>query len=289
MNIIISPAKKMNDREDELEWADLPCFLSMAELLKEYIRGMSQDEARSLWACNEKIAALNYARFKNMDLTRRLTPALLSYEGIQYQYMAPGVFERKQWDYVQKHLKILSGFYGMLRPLDGIAPYRLEMQARVSLPPDLLMRHGMMSQGGTVCQDGTSGPKTSIGWKGISSLYEFWGSSLYRELVKEDKVVVNLASKEYSKAIEPYLTPDITYLTCVFGSKECGGDGRAKIKVKATEAKMARGEMVRYMAEYGIKQPEELKGFDRLGYCYSEEYSGAGEYVFLKYSPEDER
>ncbi|MFQ9328251.1 peroxide stress protein YaaA, partial [Enterocloster bolteae] len=100
MKIIISPAKKMNIREDELEWANLPCFLSRAEELKRYIQGLDLDQARKLWQCNEKIALLNYGRFKEMDLERRLTPALLSYEGIQYQYMAPGVFEQGQWDYV---------------------------------------------------------------------------------------------------------------------------------------------------------------------------------------------
>ena len=117
MKIIISPAKKMNIREDELEWANLPCFLSRAEELKRYIQGLDLDQARKLWQCNEKIALLNYGRFKEMDLERRLTPALLSYEGIQYQYMAPGVFEQGQWDYVQEHLRILSGFYGILKPL----------------------------------------------------------------------------------------------------------------------------------------------------------------------------
>lgn len=251
MNIIISPAKKMNVREDELDWADLPCFLSKAEILKEYIRSLSREEARVLWGCNEKIADLNYERFKNMDLKKRLTPALLSYEGIQYQYMAPGVFERKQWDYVQKHLKILSGFYGILRPLDGIVPYRLEMQAKVQLPQ-------------------------------FTSLYEYWGPSLCQELVREDKVVVNLASKEYSKAVEPYLTPDITYLTCVFGTQEPDKKGELKVKVKATEAKMARGEMVRFMAEGGIEDLEELKGFNRLGYSFCEALSSESEYLFIK-------
>lgn len=252
MNIIISPAKKMNVREDELDWANLPCFLSKAERLKEYIKGLSRQEARALWACNEKITDLNYRRFQEMDLTRRLTPALLSYEGIQYQYMAPGVFEQRHWDYVQEHLRILSGFYGILKPLDGIVPYRLEMQAKVKLP------------------------------EGMDSLYEYWGDSLYEELVSEDKVVVNLASKEYSKAIEPYLTPDITYLTCVFGTEQADRNGKTKVKVKATEAKMARGEMVRFMAEHGIQKLEDLKGFDRLGFGYCEALSGEGEYVFLK-------
>ena len=123
-----------------------------------------------------------------MDLERRLTPALLSYEGIQYQYMAPGVFEQGQWDYVQEHLRILSGFYGILKPLDGIVPYRLEMQAKVELP------------------------------SGIKSLYDYWGSSICRELAADETLIVNLASKEYSRAVEPYLEAHIDNVNCVFGT-----------------------------------------------------------------------
>ena len=252
MKIIISPAMKMNIREDELEWANLPCFLSRAEELKRYIQGLDLDQARKLWQCNEKIALLNYGRFKEMDLERRLTPALLSYEGIQYQYMAPGVFEQGQWDYVQEHLRILSGFYGILKPLDGIVPYRLEMQAKVELP------------------------------SGIKSLYDYWGSSICRELAADETLIVNLASKEYSRAVEPYLEAHIDYVTCVFGTLAEDGTGGLKVKVKATEAKMARGEMVRFMAERGVRDAEGLKGFDRLGYRYCQEKSGDKEYVFIK-------
>lgn len=252
MKLIISPAKKMNVREDELDWANLPCFLEKAEELKQYIQGLGREEARQLWACNERIADLNYRRFQQMDLTGRLTPALLSYEGIQYQYMAPGVFESSQWEYAQKHLRILSGFYGILRPLDGIVPYRLEMQAKVNLP------------------------------SGVKGLYEYWGRGIYEELVKEDRVIVNLASREYSKAVEPYLGPDITWLTCVFGTEEKDRQGNRKVKVKATEAKMARGEMVRFLAEVQAEDPGRIKEFDRLGYHFCEERSGCREYVFVK-------
>lgn len=252
MKLIISPAKKMNVREDELDWANLPCFLKKAEELKEYIQGLSQKKARQLWGCNEKIADLNYRRFQEMNLTDRLTPALLSYEGIQYQYMAPGVFEQSQWDYVQEHLRILSGFYGLLRPMDGIVPYRLEMQAKVELP------------------------------SGVKGLYHYWGREIYEELTREDKVIVNLASKEYSRAVEPYLTPEITWITCVFGTAETDKGGAGRVKVKATEAKMARGEMVRFLSESRAEDTRIIKKFNRLGYRYSEERSSYNEYVFLK-------
>ena len=140
-----------------------------------------------------------------MDLNKRLTPAILSYEGIQYQYMAPAIFEKGMLDYIQEHLRILSGFYGVLRPMDGVTPYRLEMQARASID-------------------------------GSKNLYDFWGEELYEEVRDESGIIINLASKEYSKAIEGFLTPKDTMITCVFGDLEDG-----KVVQKGTYAKMARG------------------------------------------------
>lgn len=249
MNIIISPAKKMNVRDDQIEMAGLPVFLSDTRQLAAYIKSLDYDQAKELWKCNDQIAALNYERFARMDLEKRLTPALLAYEGIQYQYMAPGVFTRDQWNYVRDHLYILSGFYGILRPEDGVVPYRLEMQARIGL--------------------------------GSGSLYDFWGDRLYREIVKEDRVILNLASKEYSKAIEAYLEPDVVFVTCVFGTLETDKKGKEKIKVKATEAKMARGEMVRYLSEHQIQDVEGVKAFDGLDFRYREDLSSAEQLVFI--------
>ena len=139
--------------------------------MTEWIRALSYEEAKDLWRCNDKIAALNYERFQKMNLLKALTPALIAYEGIQYQYMAPEVFTQKEWDYVQEHLRILSGFYGVLKPLDGVVPYRLEMQAKA-------------------CAGRTG------------NLYEFWGDKLYREIDDGDRIILNLASKEYFKCIE---------------------------------------------------------------------------------------
>ncbi|MBP3927225.1 MAG: peroxide stress protein YaaA, partial [Clostridium sp.] len=192
------------------------------------------------------IAEQNYERFRTMDLERGLTPALLSYEGIQYQYMAPAVFEKGMLSYVQEHLRILSGFYGVLKPMDGVTPYRLEMQAKAAV-------------------------------EGAKDLYTFWGGRLYEEVLDEDRIVVNLASKEYSRCIEQYLQPGDTFLTCVFGELSGG-----RVVQKGTYAKMARGEMVRYMAEHQIQELEKLKGFDRLDYAFSEIYSTEREYVFLR-------
>ena len=255
MRIILSPAKQMVTDTDSLACTGQPRFLPRAERLLAALRAMTPQQRRTLWHCSDKIAAENEQRLRTADLRRGLTPALLAYDGIQYKTMAPGVFTAGQLDYVGQYLRILSGFYGILRPFDGVRAYRLEMQARICL-----------EDGGRVCRD----------------LYAFWGDSLYKEVTAEDKVIVNLASKEYSRAVEPFLEPGIAFVQVVFGSLEADKRGEEKIKVKATEAKMARGEMVRFLARTGAETPEDMKKFDGLGFAYSRAHSGENTYVFLR-------
>ena len=120
-----------------------------------------------------------------MDLRQGLSPALFSYRGIQYQYMAPGVFTDRELNWVSQSLRILSGLYGLLRPFDGGAPYRLEMQAKLRTD---------------FCPD----------------LYRFWGDSLGRRLTRESDLVLNLASEEYARAVVPHLK-GVRCVTPVFG------------------------------------------------------------------------
>ena len=245
MRIIISPAKKMNADTDTLPWRDLPAFLPKTQQLLDRLRGMSDEELQRLWKCNDQIAALNVKRLHDMDLHRNLTPAIIAYEGIQYQYMAPDVFTQKEYDYVQEHLRILSGFYGVLRPLDGVTPYRLEMQAKLRMGD-------------------------------AKDLYAFWGEALARSVLDGTGCVINLASKEYSVCVSKYLPKDKRMITCVFGEERDG-----KIIEKGTMCKMARGEMVRFMAVNQIERPEDIKTFDGLDYRYSPEHSDEQNYVFV--------
>ncbi len=245
MKIILSPAKKMKINTEE-PCLVMPVFMKQTEEIMQWMQGLSYEQAKELWSCNDKIARENFERFARMDLYQQLTPAILSYEGIAYQYMAPSVFEYGQFDYVQENLRILSGFYGVLKPMDGVTPYRLEMQA--------------------LAKPGKS-----------KNLYEYWGENLYQEVQDESGVIINLASKEYSKCIEKYLKPQNTYITCIFGELS-----RDKVVQKGVYAKMARGEMVRFMAEKKVKSPEEMRDFDRLGYEFSPDRSDEKTYVFLK-------
>lgn len=256
MEIIISPAKKMEECQDIFAPGDFPEYLERTELLYEKLRNMTKEELQNVFKANDQITRQNFDRYQTMDLKRAQSPALLTYVGIQYQYMAPQLFSYEQWEYVKKHLRILSGFYGILRPDDRVTPYRLEMQAKLAVD-------------------------------GAKDLYGFWGKSLYEALVhREDgglakgNIILNLASKEYSKVIEPYLTGKDRYVTCIFGVR--APKAKTKIKVKATEAKMARGEMVRFMAEKNIIDVEEIKAFDRLGYRYSEQDSDENTFVYIK-------
>lgn len=246
MRILISPAKKMKVDPDGLPHTALPGFLPKTQQLLQQLQQMPYPQLQKLWNCNPAIATAQFENLQKLQLEQRLTPAILAYEGIQYKYMAPQVFTQQELDYVQSHLRIVSGFYGLLRPLDGVAPYRLEMQAKL--------------KGDT-----------------FKTLYEFWGSHLATWLEKESNIIVNLASKEYSKAIQPHLAPNTTFVTCVFGSLQQG-----KVVEKGTFCKMARGEMVRFLAQTNTKTLAGIQKFNYSGYQFSAENSTDSIYTFIQ-------
>ncbi len=299
MRLVISPAKKMNV-VDDLPWEGPPRYLDRTQVLLDRLRQLSRDEAQALWKCSDALTDLNYGRLQVIDLESGLSPAILAYEGIQYQAMAPSVMTEDELAYLRDHLRILSGFYGVVRPFDGVVPYRLEMQAKLAVA-------------------------------GACDLYGFWGGSLYEALTDPDDgtgaapdVVVNLASVEYARAVTPYFggsdgsggrvvasrvgtngtvtgktraggvetaggrangtgsvkggTPESPgLLTCLFGTVRNG-----KLAQKATEAKAARGSFVRWCAERAVENPAELRRFDAMGFALDEGLSTAGTLVFVR-------
>lgn len=235
MKLLISPAKKMRVERDFLPPETCPALLDRSALLLEHLRSLPLPELKRLLACNDALAQEAYRNFRAMELDRGETPALFAYDGIQYKYMAAGLFTQEQLDYVKEHLRILSGFYGVLRPFDGVSPYRLEMQAKL---------------------------KTDF----CASMYDFWGEDLAR-LLDGEGVLLNLASAEYSRSVLPHLPPGIRVITPIFGER----NGAERVVEKGVYVKMARGEMVRFLAEQGTDKPDALTEFDRLGFrCYSE-------------------
>lgn len=245
MKIIISPAKTMTINEI-VEPESLPIFLEEAKIIASHIKSLSFKEAKDMWGCSYKIAELNYNRFQNMELDRNLSPAIFTYEGLQYQHISADTLNDEQLEWLNNHLIILSGLYGMLKPLNAITPYRLEMQNIVNI-------------------------------KDYVTLYEMWDDKIYDKLYYKNEIVLNLASKEYSKCVEPYLKPNNKFISVKFLEENKG-----KLVQKATNAKMARGEMVRFLAQKGEEKLEVLKEFKALGFIYDEEMSNENELVFLK-------
>lgn len=245
MKIIISPAKKMNIEQD-VSPKSLPVFLGNTQEIKNTIQGLSYEALKDIWKCNDNLAKLNFDRFCNMDLERSLSPAIFSYEGLQYQYIGAGVLDNNALEYIADNLRIISGFYGVLRPFDGVTPYRMEMQAKISIDNK-------------------------------KNLYDYWSDKLYKEIFKDNDMVLNLASKEYSECIERHLKSNDKFITCLFYENVNG-----KFKQKATLAKMARGSMVRFLAENNIDNIDDIKKFNDFGFSFNNDMSSEDKLVFVK-------
>ncbi len=248
MKIIISPAKKIKKEAELLFEPKIPIFLEEAKKLSQYLQTLSLEELKTLLDCNDDIAKLNYERYKDNDFEKKLHHALLAYDGIQYKYMSPLVFDDDCFEYVSTHLRIISALYGLLHPMDGIQAYRLEMQAKLKT---------------SFCKD----------------MYDFWGKKIAKELSRDETLILNLASREYSKVVEKHLCPNVSFVTCMFADiqKETG-----KLVEKGVYVKMARGEMVRYMAENNVTDLEEIKAFNGLNYVYNDKLSNKKLLAFVR-------
>lgn len=245
MRIIISPAKTMSTVPADRELSE-PVFLKQTRNLMEIIRGMTKQECQKMWNCNGKLAELNYDRFQNMNLEGEKTPAVFAYDGIQYRRIGATTLGNGELFYLQEHLRILSGFYGVLKPLDGIVPYRLQMAARID------------------CGS-------------VGSLYDFWGDLLRQEVMQGEDVILNLASKEYGRCIETGAGDGIKPVTVSFTEVVDG----AFIQ-RSTASKTARGEMVRYLAETGASTLAQVRRFSRSGYEFREDLSDEFHYMFVR-------
>lgn len=246
MQIIISPAKNMKTDLDVFQAKAQPQLMDKSKIVFNRLQEMQFDDLHTLWACSEKIARNSYEYLENFRIDQTGFPAIFSYHGIQYQYLAADVLTSEAILYLQKHLRIISAMYGILRPLDGIFPYRLEMQAKLTIGK-------------------------------YKNLYEFWSDSIYKTLVENSNCIVNLASQEYAKAIQPYAEDSIRWIDVFFYEVEQGVS-----KQKATLAKMARGEIIRFLAENQASEPECMKDFKGQGFVFSESRSHDSCFVFEK-------
>ncbi|WP_461516294.1 peroxide stress protein YaaA [Porticoccus sp.] len=254
MLTVISPAKTL-DYDSPLTTAEysLPDYLDdSAELISE-LRKLSPPQVSELMGISDKLGALNFGRY--LDWQSEFTPdnarpAILAFKGDVYTGLAVDSLSEADLQWAQQHLRILSGLYGLLRPLDLMQPYRLEMGTKLANP------------------------------KG-KDLYQFWGGKITEGLNAElgsmkTPVLVNLASNEYFKSVVPgKLNAEI--ITPVFKDWKGG-----KYKIISFYAKKARGLMSRYIIEHQIDDAERLKDFDYAGYAYQPAMSSAREWVFTR-------
>ena len=246
IKIILSPTMNMKAEQEGFPHQQLPMFIKETEKLLAYLKSLPEDKLKEIWGTSEKLARLNIERIRRMDLEKNLSPAILAFQGLQYQYLGGQVLSQDELDYLQEHLYIVSGFYGLLKPLDGVVPYRLEMKSTFS------------------------------DWD-YPSLADFWDSRLAKKIESETDFILNLASKEYSQTIIPHLEGQTQVVDFVFGEWIDG-----KVKQKATLLKMARGELVRYLARNEITALEEIKKFKGQGFVFNENQSDEKNFVFIK-------
>lgn len=245
MKIIISPAKKMR-REEYVAPLHRPMFLKEAGELLSFLRSLSDSEKAKVWKVKGALLSSSLSSLSMLSLEDIGSPAIFSYDGIQYTYMSPSSFTDSMLEYAEKNLRIISGLYGLLRPLDGVGTYRLEMESPISIP-------------------------------GYGDLYSYWGGKIASSLMEDDRLLVNLASAEYSKAVLPYLPSTVTVVTPVFLDWEKG-----RYVSKGVYAKMERGEMVRFLAETGAETVEEIMKFSSRGYEFSRFLSDSNTLCFVR-------
>lgn len=257
MLTLISPAKTLDfETPPSTRKATQPRFIERSAELVEDARAMAPDDIRELMGVSEQLAELNHQRFMNWGLPFSLDnakQAVLAFRGDVYTGLDADTLNGGQFNFAQKHLRILSGLYGLLRPLDLMQPYRLEMGLKFA------------NRGG-------------------KNLYEFWGGEITEELNRElkksgSKVLVNLASNEYFKAVQPRAL-DAEIITPVFKDLKSG-----KYKIISFYAKKARGQMARFIIDNELNDPAGLKKFNIDGYRYNKNESTARELVFTRDAP----
>lgn len=252
MKIVISPAKSLDlDSKIPTQKHTEACFLNEAQQLNKVLKKKSPKDLSKLMKISDALADLNYERNQEWELpftTENARPSIYTFSGAVFQGLDAFTLPEEKIETLQHTLRILSGQYGLLKPLDLMQPYRLEM-----------------------------GTKLPVGKN--KDLYEFWKKKITTQLnneLEEGELFVNLASTEYYKAVDAKALK-VPVITPVFKDLKNG-----EYKVIMTYAKMARGYMTRYIIDKNAKTLDDLKGFNYEGYGFSEELSNKNELVFTR-------
>ncbi|WP_420317100.1 peroxide stress protein YaaA [Ekhidna sp.] len=253
MIAVVSPAKNLDFKTKYDTPTSQPRLMECTNELIDVMRKKSVDEVKDLMSISRQLAGLNVHRFKKFEsehTTENSKPAALAFNGDVYQGLQAETFDEKKMEFAQKHFRILSGLYGLLRPLDLIQPYRLEMG-------------------------------TKLAFDDYHTLYEYWDRTILDLLVDDlkaqgDDIILNLASNEYFKSVDKKDIP-ARVIDVEFKHLKNG-----KYKIISFYAKKARGLMSRFMIEHQITNPEDLRAFDYEGYYFDEEASTENKLAFKR-------
>ena len=244
MIAFLSPAKNMRPAPAPGVSLTRPVFQREADRLASLLRKYSPWELESLLQINPSLA-MKAAGYYQDFAEAPATAALSAYYGLAFQHLDAASLTPEDYAWAGEHLRILSALYGVLRPADGIRPYRLELQSRLRVEGQ--------------------------------SLYAFWGERIARELFKTGEPVIHLASGEYARAVLPHRRPGDICITCEFSTLR-----RGRRVTLATGAKMARGEMARFLIKNRLERPANLRAFEWEGYAFAPALSDETRYVFLQ-------
>jgi hypothetical protein len=252
MKILLSPAKSLDFERSVPKTAfNHPQYLSKSLEIMDVLKEMKPSELETLMKVSSKLASLNWTRNQNWSNSydqSQSRQAIFAFTGDVYQGLDVDTLKEEELNYIQKELRILSGLYGMLKPLDYILPYRLEMGTKIEV-------------------------------EDASNLYKFWRPLLTEDLQEQmdnEEFVLNLASNEYSKAID-FKSLNNQVVTPHFKDLKDG-----KLKMISFYAKKARGMMLKYCAQNKIEEMEDLKGFNSGGYAFDNSLSDETNLVFTR-------
>lgn len=243
MVIILSPAKNMNIKSFQNFDFESPIFNKEIEKIHSFLNKLEPHHIQSIMKVNNDISIKTFINIKDFNINKE-GHALNSYDGLVFKHIGVDDFTYEDITFANKHLRILSGFYGVLTPLTAIKPYRLEMGCKLNMDD-------------------------------YKNLYKFWQDKIYKQIVNLNMPIINLASKEYSKTITPYLKNSDKFIDIDFLIFKNG-----KYKSVATSAKMARGQMTRYIIKNKITNIDLLKDFHYDIYQYNENLSNQNNIIF---------
>ena len=246
IKFVLSSARQIKTSITDKECTE-PLFAEDTSTILDKLKNYAPWELESILKANANIAMKAFVDIQDFHCDETITPAMFAYDGLVYKHLAPFHLSNRAAQYSQSVMRIISALYGLLRPFDGIRPYRLEMQSKIKIND--------------------------------KSLYDFWDDKIYRSLFESGNCVINLASEEYAKTIRKHLNPWDMFIDIIFLSNIKG-----RRKISTTTAKMARDQMARFILENAIDTPGPLKDFDWGGFRYVKSLSYSTRYVYIQHT-----